>query len=214
MLTMLAGIAVTLPAAAQERAPEPPLKSLDAKTPEEPAPTVSLKIKGVGNGLQIRVQSKEEGPATQSPEAASCSQDCELKLPAGSYTLIATQGAPQETPGADVAAPPRLTMSDTDGSRHRLGTTLGIGGVVAAAMGSYLAIGALVARDGASGAFPSGLNDFFYAGLAGIGIGTGLMIGGFSLAAANPAPSTGVDRLPPAPRRGATDMGVSLSGTF
>jgi hypothetical protein len=82
-------------------------------------------------------------------------------------------------------------------------------------MGSYLAIGSLVARNGAIGAFPSGLNDFFYAGLTGIGVGAGLMIGGFSLAAANGTPSTAVEPTPAiVQRRALTDMGVSVSGTF
>src|SRR5688500_17095625 len=49
--TILAAVAVTFPAAAQERAPEPPLKSRDAKTAEAAAPTVDLKIEGVRNGL-------------------------------------------------------------------------------------------------------------------------------------------------------------------
>jgi hypothetical protein len=214
ILTMLAAGAVTFPAAAQERTSEPATASRDAKRAEPSPPTVDLKIEGVRNGLQIRVQPKEEGVAPEGG-TTSCKEDCVLKLPAGSYTLIATQAPPQETPAADVGAPPRLTLGEPDGGRHRLGHALGVGGIVAAAMGSYLAIGAVVARDGASGAFPSGLNEFFYAGLAGIGVGAGLMIGGFSLAAANRAAPTAADRVPPAvPRRDATSMGVSLSGTF
>jgi hypothetical protein len=215
ILSMLATVAVTFPAAAQERAAEPPLKSRDAKTAEAAPPTVDLKIEGVRNGLQIRVLPKEEGRATEGATTTSCNQDCELKLPAGSYTLIATQVEPQETPGMALGAPPRLTMGEPDGGRHRLGTALGVGGIVAAAMGSYLAIGALVARDGTQAEFPTGLNGFFFAGLAGIGVGAGLMIGGFSLAAANRAAPMAVDRTPAvAQRRGPTDMGVSVSGKF
>jgi hypothetical protein len=215
ILTMLAAVTVTFSAAAQERTPEPPLKSRDAKTAESsaPAPAVDLKIEGIRNGLQIRVQPKEEGRA---PEGAttSCKEDCVLKLPAGSYTLIASQVEPQETV-MDLGAPPRLTMGEPDAGRHRLGTALGFGGILAAAMGSYLAIGALAARDGTSGEFPSGLNGFFFAGLAGIGVGAGLAIGGFSLAAANRAAPMAVERMPTVvQRRGPTDMGVSLTGTF
>ena len=212
---MLAAVTVTFPAIAQERAPEPPLKSRDAKTAEAaaPAPTVDLKIEGIRNGLQIRVL-KDEGSAPQGGTAASCKEDCQLKLPAGSYTLIATQVEPQEMPGRDVGAPPRFTISEAEATRHRLGSALGVGGIVAAAMGSYLAIGALVARDGTSAAFPSGLNEFFFAGLAGVGIGAGLIIGGFSLAAANRGAPMAVDRMPAAAQRRATDMGVSLTGTF
>jgi hypothetical protein len=217
ILTMLAAAAVTFPAAAQERASEPPLKSRDAKTAEAAAaaPTVDLKIEGVRNGLQIRVSPKDEALAPEGGRTTSCNQDCEVKLPAGSYTLIATQVERQETPGIDVGSPPRLTMSESDVARHRLGHALGVGGIVAAAMGSYLAIGALVARDGANGEFPSGLNEFFFAGLAGIGVGAGLVIGGFSLAAANRSAPMAVERMPAAAqRRSPTDMGVSLSGTF
>jgi hypothetical protein len=217
ILTTLAAVTVTFSAAAQERASEPPLKSRDAKTAEAAAPGVDLKIEGVRNGLQIRVLPKDEGlAAPEGGRAASCNHDCVLKLPAGSYTLIASQVEPQEIPGRDIGPTPRLTLSEPEAARHRLGTALGVGGIVAAAMGSYLAVGALVARDGSEAAtFPSGLNEFFYAGLAGIGVGAGLMIGGFSLAAANRSPSVGVDRLPPvAQRRGLTEMGVSLSGNF
>jgi len=212
---MLAAVTMTLPAAAQEKAPEPPLKSRDAKTAEAAAPGVDLKIEGVRNGLQIRVLPKEEGLVPGGAPTTSCKEDCVLKLPAGSYTLIASQVERQETPGMDLGAPPRLTMSEPDAGRHRLGTALGVGGIIAAAMGSYLAIGALVARDGTQAAFPSGLNEFFFTGLAGIGVGAGLMIGGFSLAAANRTAPMAVDRLPTAvQRRGPTDMGVSLTGTF
>lgn len=211
---MLAAVTVTFRATAQERAPEAPLKSRDAKTAEPTPPTVDLKIEGVRNGLQIRVLPKEDGPAPEGGRGASCNQDCELKLPAGSYTLIASQVEQQEAPGMDVATPPRLTLSEPGGGRHRLGTALGVGGIVAAAMGSYLAIGALVARDDANAAFPSGLNEFFFAGLAGIGVGAGLMIGGFSLAAANRAAPVAADRMPAVQRRVPTGMGVSLTGTF
>ena len=216
ILTMLAAVTATFPAAAQEPAPESPPKSRDAKTAERAAPTVDLKIEGVRNGLQIRVLPKDEGLAPQGGTSTSCKEDCEVKLPAGSYTLIATQVEPQPTPGTDVGAPPPPTTSEADAAgRLRLGNTLGVGGIVAAAMGSYLVIGALVARPTTHGEFLSGINEFFYAGLAGIGVGAGLMIGGFSLAAANRAAPTALDRTPPvAPRRGLTEMGVSLTGTF
>jgi hypothetical protein len=215
ILTMLAAVTVASSAAAQERATEPAQKSRDAKTTEAVPPTVDLKIEGVRNGLQIRVLPKEEGPTPEGGKATSCNQDCVVKLPAGSYTLVASQVERQETPGIDRGAPPRLTMSEPNGDRHRLGTALGVGGIVAAAMGSYVAIGALVARDGTRAEFPSGLNGFFFAGLAGVGVGAGLMIGGFSLAAANRAAPMAVDRMPAAAqRRAPTPMGVSLSGSF
>jgi hypothetical protein len=216
ILTMLAASAVTLPAAAQEREAEPPLKSRDAKTAEAAAPTVDLKIEGVRNGLQIRVLPKDERLTPEGPKSTSCKEDCELKLPAGSYTLIATQVERQETPGADLAAQPEVTMSEPDAgaSRRRLGHALGASGVVATVIGSYLVIAALVARPTTHGEFLTGLDEYFYGGLAGIGVGTGLMIGGFSLAAANRATPLAVDRMPTVVQRRPTDVGVSLTTTF
>ncbi|MET0593076.1 MAG: hypothetical protein ABW133_10275 [Polyangiaceae bacterium] len=233
LLTMLAAGTVAFPAAAEERAPEPPLKSRDAKTAEPTTesvtstaaaerapeaasksrdakttsaaePTVDLKIEGLRKGMQIRVQ-KEDGPPPEGKASTSCEQDCEVKLPAGSYTLVASQVAPQ--------AP---STTESDASRQRLGHAIGVGGIVAAALGSYLAVGALVARDGTQGEVVSGLNGFFFAGLTCIAVGGGLMIGGFSLAASERTPSTtGIDRTPSVPqRRALTDMGVSLSGSF
>jgi hypothetical protein len=201
------------PATAQERAPESPLKSRDAKTAEPVAPTVDLKIEGIRNGLQIRVLPKE--PAPDGDKGTSCKEDCEVKLPAGSYTLIATQVEPEETPEVDTGAPPPPPISESEANRHRLGSALGVGGILAAAMGSYLVIGGLVASDGAPAASPSGLNELFFAGVAGIAVGAGLMIGGFSLAAANRATPVTVGQMPAAvQRRGLAETGVSLSGTF
>jgi hypothetical protein len=203
---------VTFPAAAQERGPEPQLKSRDAKTAEPAAPAVDLKIEGVRNGLQIRVLPKDERP--EGGTSASCKEDCELKLPAGSYTLIATQVERQETPGADLGAQPEDTTSEPDPSRRRLGNALGASGVVAAVIGSYLVIAALVARPSTHGEFLSARDEFFYGGLAGIGVGAGLMIGGFSLAAANRSTPMAVDRMPTVVQRRANDVGVSLTATF
>jgi hypothetical protein len=198
----------------QDRASESAEKSRDAKTTSATPPTVDLKIEGIRNGLQIRVLPKEDGTSPDGKEATSCEQDCEVKLPVGSYTIIANQVGRQEAPTRDVGVSSPPTANDSE-SRHRLGHALGIGGIVAAAMGSYLAIGSVVARDGAQAAATSRLNEFFFAGLACIGIGGGLMIGGFSLAAANPATSTELDRVPStAQRRRLTDMGVSVTGRF
>ena len=216
ILTILAAVTVTIPAAAEEQAPETPPKSRDAKTAAAAGPGVDLKIEGVRNGLQIRVLPKDEGLTPEGGKTTSCNQDCVVKLPAGSYTLIASQVERQEVPGADLGAAPPLTTSEPDAAgRVRLGNALGVGGIVAAAMSSYLVIGALVARPSTHGEFLSGLDEFFYAGLAGIGVGAGLMIGGFSLAAANRNAPMAVDRTPTVvQRRGPTEMGVSLSGTF
>lgn len=214
-LTMLAAVTVTFPAAAQERVPDPPLKSRDAKTAEAAAPTVDLKIEGVRNGLEIRVLPKDDGLAPQGGTNASCKEDCELKLAAGSYTLIATQVEPQEPQGADVEARADVTTSAPNASLRRLGNDLGAGGVVAAVIGTYLVVATIVARPTTHGEFLTGRTEYFYAGLAGIGVGAGLMIGGFSLAAANRATPTALDRMPTvAQRPGLTEMGVSLTGAF
>jgi hypothetical protein len=214
ILTMLAAAAVTFPAAAEEQAPERPPQSRDAKTAEARAPTVDLKIEGIRNGLQIRVQPKDEGLAPQGG-TTTCKEDCEVKLPAGSYTLIAIEGEQEETPGVEPGAPSRLTISESEAGRHRLGSALGVGGIVAAAMSSYLVIGGLLSSDGAPAASPSGVNELFFVGVAGVAVGAGLMISGFSLAAANRATPVAGDRMPtPVQRRGATDMGVSLTGSF
>jgi hypothetical protein len=197
------------PIEAQERTADPAGQSRDAKTMSATAPTVDLKIEGVRNGLQIRVLPKE-GPA---PEAGtSCEKDCEVTLPAGSYTLVATQ---PESPPLNRDTAPSPKASESNGDRQRLGHALGIGGIVAAALGSYLTVGALVARDGTQTEVVSGLNGFFFAGLTCIAVGGGLMIGGFSLAASDRTPAMGVDRMPSvAPRRSLSDMGVSVSGRF
>jgi hypothetical protein len=196
LLTMLAAGTVTFPAAAEERAPQPAEQSRDAKTTNATRPTV-------------------DASPPESREVPPCEQGCEVTPLAGASTSMASQVEPQQVPSKDLGAPPPPAMGEPDAARQRLGHALGIGGLVAAAMGSYLAIGALAAQDGTPAEAASGLNGFFFAGLACIGIGGGLMIGGFSLAAANRAPSTAIDRVPAvAQRRAPTDMGVSLTGSF
>jgi hypothetical protein len=194
---MLAVGTVAFPAAAQDSAPEPAGKSRDAKTTSATRPTV-------------------DGPPPESSEVPSCTQDCDVKLPAGASTSVPSQVEPQELPGKDIGTPPPSTMGESDAAaRHRLGYALGIGGIVAAAMGSYLAIGSVAAQNSTQTEVASGLNGFFFAGLACMGLGGGLMIGGFSMAAANRAPSTAIERMPVvAQRRGPTEMGVSLTARF
>lgn len=220
---MLAAGTVTFPAAAQERAPEPPPKSRDAKTAEagnstpitaqDPAPEPAGKSRDAKT--TSATMPTVVGPPPESREVTPC-VDCEVKPPAGASPSIASQVEPQEMPRQDLGTPPPPTVGESDAARHRLGHALGIGGIVAAAMGSYLAIGALAAQGAAQGGeAASGLNGFFFAGLACIGVGGGLMIGGFSMAAANSTPTTAVDRMPAvAQRRALTDMGLSVTGSF
>jgi hypothetical protein len=198
LLVMLVAGTVTFPAAAQDQAPEPAGKARDAKSTSATRSTV-------------------DAPPPENKGGPSCEQDCEVTPPAGSSTIIANPVEPQVTPVKELGTPPPppLTMNEPDGTRRQLGYALGIGGVVAADMGSYLAIGALATQDGTQAGASSALNGFFFAGLACIGVGGGLMIGGFSMAAANRAPSTAIDRIPAvAQRRGPTDMGVSVTGRF
>ena len=223
---MLAAGTVTFPAAAEELVPEPPLKSRDAKaaeaspgnstptTAKDPAPEPAGKSRDAKTTSATR---QTEAPPPESKGGTSCEKDCDVKPPVESNTSVPSPIEPQlqVMPSKDLATPPPPTTSETNEARRQLGHALGIGGIVAAAMGTYLTLGALGVNDGTQAAGASGLNGFFFAGLACIGLGGGLMIGGFSMAAANGTPSTAVDRMPAvAQRRALTDMGVSLTGSF
>jgi hypothetical protein len=110
---------------------------------------------------------------------------------------------------------PDLTASEDAASRRRLGQALGAGGVVAAVVGAYLVVATIGARPDTHGEFATGRTEFFVAGLAGIGVGAGLMIGGFSLAAANRPESGAKERVPAVVEgRALGEMGVSLTGKF
>jgi hypothetical protein len=216
-LVMLAAITAAIPAAAQERAPEPPVPSPGAKPAEASAPPVNLVIQGVGNGLQVRVLSKDERPAAEGPSANSCNQDCELKLPTGTYTLVASQGERQNTQDIALSAPLRLTVSEPNAALRYTGLTLGIAGILIAAVGTFVTVGILVGPthhpgDDEDTAARMGA---FYGGLAAAAVGTGLIIGGFSLHAANRVPSMEVDRMAPTgPPRAPTGASLSLRGSF
>jgi hypothetical protein len=241
-LVLLAAVAASHPAAAQERVAEPPLKLRDAKATDAPAPVLAQegasesppksrdaktgeakpppadrKMEAIRNDLRIPAEPREGGATPESP--ASCKGDCEQKQPARAYP--STSGpVSHETPRAQnvdaiLEAEPDLTASEDAASRRRLGQALGAGGVVAAVAGTYLVVATIVARPNTYGEFASGRSEFLVAGLAGIGVGAGLMIGGFSLAAANRPPSTAMDRVPAVlERRALGEMGVSLTGRF
>ena len=242
-LVLLAAVVVTCPAAAQERVAEPPLRLRDATTSDAPAsgvakegapesppksrdakavdasrPAVDWKTEPIRNDSRIPAEPRE-GDATRESPASSCKDDCEKKLPAGTSSLTSGQAIQEtlreQTPEAILEAGPDLKASEDAASRRRLGQALGAGGFVAAVLGTYVVVAAIVARPTTHGEFATGRSEFFVAGLAGIGVGAGLMIGGFSLAAANRPESVATDRVPAVvERRTLSEMGVSLTGRF
>jgi hypothetical protein len=241
-LVLLAAVAVTCPAAAQERVAEPPPGLRDAKTSDAPASgvakevapesppksrdakavdvrrsAVDWKAEAIRKDLRIPAEPRE-GDATRESPASSCKDDCEKKLPAGANPSTSGQviETPREqAPEAILQAEPDLTASEEAASRRRLGQALGAGGVVAAVAGTYLVVATIVARPETHGEFATGRTEFLVAGLAGIGVGAGLMIGGFSLAAANRPESVGLERVPAvAERRSLRETGISLTGRF
>ena len=200
----MAAVAVTHPAAAEDGASESPPKSRDAKATDAKGPAVDAKMEAIRNDLRLPVKPREEGE--QKPaEGASPSTSGQV---------------PQETPRVQapegiLEAEPDLAAREDAASRRRFGQALGAGGVVAAVAGTYLVVATLVARPNTFGEFATGRSEFLVAGLAGIGVGAGLMIGGFSLAAANRPPTVGMDRVPAVvEQRAFGEMGVSLSGKF
>jgi hypothetical protein len=74
-LVTVAAVTAAIPAAAEERAPQPAVQSAGAKPAEASAPPVNLVIQGAGNGLQVRVLSKDERLAAEGTSANSCNQD-------------------------------------------------------------------------------------------------------------------------------------------
>jgi hypothetical protein len=216
LLVMLAAVTAAIPAAAEEQTPEPPLLSQGAKPAEASAPPVNLVIHGLSNGLQVRVLSNER-LAAESASATACIQDCELKLPTGAYTLVASQGERQRTQDIALSAPLLLTVSEPNGALRDVGTVLGIAGIVIAAVGTFVTVGSLLAPSYQPGddEVAGGRIAVFYGGLAGVAVGSGLIAGGFSLHAANLAPSMEVDRMATTGQpRGPTGASVSLRGSF
>jgi hypothetical protein len=218
----LAAVAVTCPAAAQERAaerpPESPPKSRDAKAVGASRAAVDWKTEAIRKDLRIPAEPRE-GDATHESPASSCQDDCENKLPAGASPPTSgqvIQETPREQPPeAILETEPDLAASEDAASRRRLGQALGAGGVVAAVVGAYLVVTTIVASPSTHGEFATGRTEFFVAGLAGIGVGAGLMIGGFSLAAANRPESGAMGRVPAVVEgRALGETGVSLTGRF
>jgi hypothetical protein len=212
VFTLLAAVTVAFPGAAQERSPEPPPRER-AKPAEVTTPPVTLTIHGISSDLEVRVLSKAEGRGATGAVVASCHRDCELKLPIGGYTLLASQGERQSTQDVDLAAPMSLTVSEPNVTLRGLGTGIGIGGIVFAALGAFVAVAALVTPLKGED-IDGGRAQVFLGGVATVGIGAGLIAGGFSLAAANRAPSMEVDPPRLGHPRGPTGVALSFAGTF
>jgi hypothetical protein len=178
---------------------------------------VNLVIQGVSNGLQVRVLSKDEPLATEGTSANSCNQDSELRLPTGAYTLVASQGERENTQDVALTAPLRLTVSEPNAALRHVGTVVGVAGIVIAALGTLVTVASLVGPTYQPGEDEDtqGRIAVFYGGLAGVAIGSGLIAGGFSLHAANRAPSMEVDRMATTGQpRGPTGASVSFRGSF
>jgi hypothetical protein len=177
---------------------------------------VRFAIDGLDPGVEVRVVSRSER-APEGTRAASCTQDCELKLQKGAYTLVASRGDEQRTKEVELTSSQILKVGEWDGAVRTMGTVMGITGIVIGAIGAFVTVGVLATPSPGPGddeAAP-GRAGVFMMGLAGLAAGTGLAVGGFSLAAENRAPSMDLQRMPMTrPPAGGAGAGVSLSGKF
>lgn len=190
---MLAAVVVACPAFGQERVVELQLKSRDAKTAAAESLPVDWKGEGIRERLQLGAQPKE----------------CWLVR----EVLVAAEEP--LAPIADPGEPIDHEEIEADASRRRMGQALGAAGALAAAVGTYLVSATLIARPNMFREFATGRAEYWVAGFAGIGVGAGLMLGGFSLATANRPAPVGMDRTPViVDRQGLSESGVTLSGKF
>lgn len=208
-LILLTAMAIASPAAAEDPAP--------SLSPKASRP-VRLAIDGINEGVLVRVVTRPERDSEAGKDAATCTHDCELHLPKGSYTLVATRGAEQRTKEVDLTSAQVATVGRWDHAGRTMGTVLGVTGIVVGALGAFIMVG-FFAQPALS---PDADEDteakisLLGLGLLGVAGGTGLAIGGFSMASSNRAPSLEVDRMPssrPAPPP-STATGLSLSGKF
>jgi hypothetical protein len=177
---------------------------------------VRFAIEGLDPGIEVRVVSKSER-VPEGARAATCTQDCELKLQEGMYTLVATRGDEQRTEEVELTSSQVLRVGKLDGVARTAGTVMGITGIILGALGAFVTVAVLAAPP-----YPSGSDEqspgragVFMVGLAGLAAGTGLAIGGFSLAAANHAPSMDLRPMPfTRPPPGGAGAHISLSGKF
>jgi hypothetical protein len=233
MLVVLAAATAAIPAAADERPPEPSggargapttaqerSSEAQAKTQATPSahatPPLRFAIDDVDPGLEVRVVPRSER-VSQGTGVASCTQDCELKLQKGAYTLIAIRGDEQNTQEVDLTSSQVLRVGKMDGVARTMGTAMGITGIVVGALGAFVTVAMIAAPPPA----PDGDEDtqakmgVFFLGLGGLVVGTGLAIGGFAIAASNHAPSIDLRPMPMSrPPAGAAGANISLSRQF
>jgi hypothetical protein len=177
---------------------------------------VRFAIDELDPGLEVRVVPRSE----RVPEAtgvASCTQDCELKLQKGTYTLIAIRGDEHNTQEVELTSSQVLRVGKMDGVARTMGTAMGITGIIVGALGAFVAVAVLAKPPPPpdSDEVSPGRAGVFWMGIAGVAAGTGLAIGGFSLAAANHAPSMDLRPMPfTRPPPGGAGAHISLSGKF
>jgi hypothetical protein len=202
--------------AAQERPSEPSRQPRGAEPGDASAPSASLVVRGLSDGMRVIVL-KDEPLAAGGARAAWCHQDCELRLPTGAYTLVASQGERQSRQNVDLAAPLHLTVTEPNTALRNFGSFLGVVGIGIASVGTLFLVGTLLAPSPAPGAdeYTERRMSIMLFGFLGMAGGGGLAAGGFSIAAANGAPSMETSRgAPPGPPRGPTGAGISLIRKF
>ncbi|HMJ13376.1 MAG TPA: hypothetical protein VK524_18285 [Polyangiaceae bacterium] len=175
-----------------------------------------MAIDGLSPGLQVRVVPRSEG-VPERVATASCTEDCELKLQKGAYTLIASRGDEHRTKEVELTSPQMLRVGKWDGVARTTGTVMGITGIIMGAIGALITVAYVAAPPLAPGEEDLGNNRalVLWAGIGSLAVGTGLTIGGFSLAAGNRAPSMGLFPMPTTrPPAGGAGAGLSLSRTF
>jgi hypothetical protein len=220
-LIVLATTATAIPAGAEEQTPVPAAEPPAAAAPAhlaKPLRPVRLAIDGIPDGVQVRVVTRTEDDTEAGRDAATCTQDCELSLPKGSYTLVASRGAEQRAKEVDLTSSQVATVGRWDHAGRTMGTVLGVTGIVVGALGALIT-GAFLAEPAPP---PGGDEDteakmtVLWLGILGLAGGTGMAIGGFSMVSSNRAPSLEVDRMPasrPSPPPSAA-TGLSLGGKF
>jgi hypothetical protein len=212
-LLVLAAATAAIPAAAEEQPAGPRGEARSAR----PAITdpVRLAIGGLKSGQQVRVVWRPER-VSEWAVAASCTEDCELKLKKGAYTLIASRGDDHRSKQVELTSSQILKMGQWDGGIRAFGTVMGITGIVVGAMGAFITVASIVSPS--PGPDDEDLDNsgtlVALLGVAGLAAGTGLMIGGFSLAAKNRAPSMDLERMPTTHPPAGGAAGISLSGKF
>jgi hypothetical protein len=129
--------------------------------------------------------------------------------------LIASRGDDRRTKEVELTSSQILKVGEWDGAVRTMGTVMAIAGIIVGAMGAYITVGYFAAPSGRGEELDASRTMLLFAGFAGLGAGAGLTLGGFSLTAANRAPSMDLHRMPSThPPARATDAHISLSGKF